>query len=84
MPYDFLINAKGPKLNFEAAEGLGPDGASLSVCTAAHAHEASDVFLDMVARIKRGDRKRFVVGTGHGTAPVRARPLNTSSTSNSN
>jgi len=66
VPYDFLINATGPKLNFAAAEGLGPDGASLSVCTADHAHEASDVLLDMVARMKRGDRKRFVVGTGHG------------------
>ena len=36
--YDFLINATGPKLNFGATPGLGPDhGHSLSVCTETHA-----------------------------------------------
>ena len=29
--YDYLINATGPKLNFAATEGLGPDKNSLSV-----------------------------------------------------
>jgi sulfide:quinone oxidoreductase len=66
VPYDFLINATGPKLTFEATPGLGPDGNSLSVCTADHAHHASQTFDDMVARMKRGERKRFLVGTGHG------------------
>ena len=34
VPYDFLINATGPRLRFDKTEGLGPDGHSLSVCTA--------------------------------------------------
>lgn len=65
--YDFLINATGPKLNFAATEGLGPNHHSYSVCTADHAVEASRVFLDHVQRMKAGERRRFVVGTGHGT-----------------
>jgi sulfide:quinone oxidoreductase len=64
--YDFLINATGPKLNFEATPGLGPAKNSLSVCTAEHAEETSRVFLEMVERMKRGEKKRFVVGVGHG------------------
>lgn len=35
IPFDYLINATGPKLKFDATLGLGPDdGYSLSVCTA--------------------------------------------------
>ncbi|MFA7070124.1 MAG: FAD/NAD(P)-binding oxidoreductase, partial [Sulfurimonas sp.] len=39
LEYDYLINATGPKLNFGATEGLGPDGEghTVSVCTADHA-----------------------------------------------
>ena len=65
--YDFLINATGPKLNFSATEGLGPGGFSYSVCTADHAVEAAHALLENVERMKRGERRRFVVGTGHGT-----------------
>jgi len=65
--YDYLINATGPKLNFAATPGLGPGGHSLSVCTADHAEEASRVFLEKVERMKRGERQRFLAGTGHGT-----------------
>jgi sulfide:quinone oxidoreductase len=64
--YDFLINATGPKLNFGATEGLGPDGHSLSVCTAGHAEHAARVFEEKVERMKAGEKQRFVVGTGHG------------------
>ena len=40
--YDYLVNATGPKLNFGATEGLGPDhGHTVSVCTASHALEAN-------------------------------------------
>jgi sulfide:quinone oxidoreductase len=67
LTYDFLINATGPKLNFAATSGLGPGGNSLSVCTADHAVETSRVFLEMVERMKRGERKRFVIGVGHGS-----------------
>jgi sulfide:quinone oxidoreductase len=66
VPYDFLINATGPKLNFAATEGLGPGGHSFSVCTAEHAEETAKAFLDLVERMRRGERKRFVVGMGHG------------------
>lgn len=66
VPYDYLVNATGPKLNFGATPGLGPGGHSYSVCTASHAVEASHKFLDLVDQMKRGERKRFVVGTGHG------------------
>ena len=65
--YDFLINATGPKLNFAATEGLGPGQHSYSICTADHAVETARVFLENVERMKRGERRRFVVGTGHGT-----------------
>ncbi len=65
--YDFLINATGPKLNFGATEGLGPAGHSYSVCTAQHAQDTADAFLQQIEEMKRGERKRFVVGTGHGT-----------------
>ncbi len=65
--YDYLVNATGPKLNFGATEGLGPGKHSLSVCTATHAKETAGAFLDLIERMKKGERKRFLVGTGHGT-----------------
>ena len=64
--YDFLINATGPKLNFGATEGLGPDGHTLSVCTDSHAVETAKHLDAAVERMKRGERQRFLVGTGHG------------------
>jgi sulfide:quinone oxidoreductase len=67
IPYDFLINATGPKLNFAATSGLGPGKNSLSVCTADHAEETASVFLDLVRQMKKGERKRFLIGTGHGS-----------------
>lgn len=65
--YDYLINATGPKLNFGATEGLGPGGNSLSVCTHDHAADAAEHFHEAIARLKRGEKQRFLVGTGHGT-----------------
>lgn len=65
--YDYLINATGPKLNFDATPGLGPKANSLSVCTSGHAGEAAENFLERVERMKRGERQTFVVGTGHGS-----------------
>ena len=67
VPYDFLVNATGPRLRFDRTEGLGPDGGhSLSVCTAEHAAQASAALDEAVARMRRGERQRFLVGTGHG------------------
>jgi sulfide:quinone oxidoreductase len=64
--YDFLVNATGPKLNFGATEGLGPERHSLSVCTETHAEETARALDESVARMRRGERQRFLVGTGHG------------------
>jgi sulfide:quinone oxidoreductase len=64
--YDYLINATGPRLNFAGTEGLGPGKNTVSVCTPSHATEAATQFLELVERMKRGERCRFVVGTGHG------------------
>jgi sulfide:quinone oxidoreductase len=65
--YDYLINATGPKLNFAATEGLGPDGHTVSVCTAGHAIEAADKFQEVIAKLKAGQKQRLVIGVGHGT-----------------
>ncbi len=65
--YDYLINATGPRLNFAATPGLGPDGNSLSVCTAGHAVEAAGALADTIAKLKAGQRQTLVVGMGHGT-----------------
>jgi sulfide:quinone oxidoreductase len=66
--YDYLINATGPRLAFEATPGLGPGQHSLSVCTADHAAETARVLDEKVARMRKGERQRFLVGTGHGGA----------------
>ncbi|MDA8196553.1 MAG: FAD/NAD(P)-binding oxidoreductase [Actinomycetota bacterium] len=65
--YDFLINATGPKLNFGATKGLGPDGNSLSVCTASHAAETADQLEKIIVEMEKGAPKTLVVGMGHGT-----------------
>ena len=67
LEYDYLINATGPKLNFGATPGLGPDGHSYSVCTSGHAVEASAALQASIARMKQGERQVLVVGMGHGT-----------------
>lgn len=68
LSYDYLINATGPKLNFSATPGLGPDGGnSLSVCTFGHAADTAEKFRDCVERMRKGESLTFVIGTGHGT-----------------
>lgn len=64
--YDYLINATGPKLNFGATPGLGPDGNSLSVCTASHATHAAQELEKIIADLAAGEHRRLVIGTGHG------------------
>ena len=64
--YDYLIVATGPKLDFEGTPGLGPEaGYSQSICTGPHAVQTRDAYLEEVARMQKGERRRFVVGTGH-------------------
>ena len=65
--YDYLINATGPKLNFAATPGLGPDGHTVSVCTPSHAIEAADKLEEVIALMKAGKKQRLVIGVGHGT-----------------
>ena len=64
--YDYLINATGPQLRFEATPGLGPEGHTASVCTADHAVEAADELTHVIARLKAGERQTLIVGMGHG------------------
>jgi sulfide:quinone oxidoreductase len=66
--YDFVVNATGPKLNFAATPGLGPEGNSLSVCTFGHAAQTAKELMKSVARMKKGEELTFVIGTGHGAA----------------
>ncbi len=65
--YDYLINATGPKLKFEATPGLGPDKNSLSVCTYGHADHAYKKLGESIKRMKKGEKQKFIIGTGHGT-----------------
>ena len=67
VPYDFLVNATGPALRFDKTEGLGPEGNSLSVCLPEHAAQAAAALAEEVERMRRGERRRFLVGVGHGT-----------------
>jgi sulfide:quinone oxidoreductase len=68
--YDYLINATGPKLNFDATPGLG-DGAgqlgpnTVSVCTADHATHANQELQELFAKAKN-EKVKILVGTGHG------------------
>lgn len=69
LAYDFLINATGPYLNFEATPGLGPHaGATASVCSIEHAVDARNKYLAIVKDLEQGLRRRIVVGVGHPTA----------------
>lgn len=64
--YDYLINATGPKLNFAATPGLGPEGFTHSVCTVEHASDTAKHLDALVEEMKTGKSKTIVVGTGHG------------------
>jgi sulfide:quinone oxidoreductase len=66
--YDFLINATGPKLNFEATEGLGPDKFTYSVCSCDHAIKTWEALKGCFDQMKGGKKLKFLIGTGHPTA----------------
>ena len=65
--YDYLINATGPKLNFAATPGLGPDGHTVSVCTAGHAVDAASSLAKSIELMKQGKKQIIAIGVGHGT-----------------
>lgn len=67
--YDYLVNATGPKLNFEATPGLGPAaGNTVSVCSYDHAAHAWEELQKAMALMEQGKKQRIVVGTGHPMA----------------
>ena len=67
--YDYLINATGPKLNFEATEGLFPGkNKAHSVCTYTHAEEAWNALDNLIQQMKNGKKVKILIGTGHAKA----------------
>ncbi len=66
--YDYLINATGPKLNFEATEGLGPGRFTNSVCSCDHATATWEVLRLCFDQMKQGRKVKFLIGTGHPAA----------------
>ncbi len=64
--YDYLVNATGPRLNFAATPGLGPEAHTVSVCTHDHAEHAARSLQQAVARMRGGERLTLVIGVGHG------------------
>jgi len=71
LEYDYLINATGPKLNFDATPGLGNGKGQMgtntvSVCTADHAVHANLELKQIFEKAKNGERQKILVGTGHG------------------
>lgn len=67
--YDYLVNATGPKLNFEATEGLKPGtNRTTSVCTYGHATHAWNDLKKLIERMKNGEHVKILIGTGHAKA----------------
>jgi len=63
--YDYLVNATGPKLNFEATEGLGPGKYTHSVCSCDHAVATWEALKTCISRMEKGEKLKFLIGTGH-------------------
>lgn len=67
--YDYLINATGPKLNFEGTEGLIPGkNGTYSVCTYGHAEHAWEGLKEQIELMKQGNKVKILIGTGHAKA----------------
>ncbi len=67
--YDYLINATGPKLNFEGTEGLLPGtNKVVSVCSWSHADHAWKELEKIINRLKKGEKLKLLIGTGHPMA----------------
>lgn len=64
--YDYLINATGPKLNFEATEGLMPGtNKTYSICTYTHSSHAWEALKLLIQEMKQGKKVKILIGTGH-------------------
>jgi len=69
LEYDYLINATGPKLKFEATEGLDPAlGNAQSVCTFSHAEHAWAQLQKVLMKMEQGEHQTLVIGTGNPMA----------------
>ena len=66
--FDYLINATGPKLNFDATEGLGPGKNTVSVCSYDHAAHAWEELQKSIEKMKNGQKQKLLIGTGHPMA----------------
>lgn len=67
--YDYLINATGPKLNFDGTEGLNPgENKTYSVCTYHHAEQAWQNLEKLIAEMKQGKKAKILIGTGSPTS----------------
>lgn len=75
LEYDYLVIATGPKLNFDATKGLGPKGNTYSICTLNHAVASRDKYLEIIERMKKGEKQKIVVGTGHPGATCQGAAL---------
>lgn len=64
--YDYLVNATGPKLNFDATDGLREH--SNSVCTYDHAEHAWGNLQKSLEKMEKGEKQTFLIGTGHPLA----------------
>ena len=66
LDYDYLVVAPGPLLNFAGTPGLGPEnGYTHSICSLPHAIKARDAYLAQCERMKKGEKVKIVIGTGH-------------------
>ncbi|MCW8798160.1 MAG: FAD-dependent oxidoreductase [Prosthecochloris sp.] len=66
--YDYLVVATGAHMNYDATPGLGPKKFTESICHLDSAIQARDSYLQLVEKMKRGERQRLVIGTGHPMA----------------
>ena len=69
LAYDYLVIAPGPLLNFAGTPGLGPEGGfTHSICSMPHAVKTRDAYLALCERMKKGEKVKIVIGTGHPAA----------------
>ncbi len=68
IPYDYLVNATGPKLNFAATEGLDPVNRTVSVCSWQHAEHAWEKLQETIRKMEKGEKQKIVIGMGHPSA----------------
>ncbi len=75
--YDFLIIATGNNADFNATEGFVPDGETLGTLISLPEIKKTKRALDeLIARMKRGEKKKIIVGSGHPQSTYHNASLN--------